>query len=125
MINSESERSNENVSDLNYLTGMMRGNKQLIKEIIDAFLKLIPEELHCINDAVTKKDYPIIKKLAHKMRSSVSIMGISVIAPVLQEMEDLGAMAANIEKIKELNQKINLICKQAIEEIKREKHNYV
>ena len=129
MIKSESV----NVCNLSYLSEMMGEKKSLIKEIIDVFLIQVPEELQSINQAITKTDYATIKNVAHTMKSSVSIMGISVLTPVLQEMEDLGAMAAdgsttlttNIEKIKELNQKLNLICKQAMEEIEKEKHNYV
>lgn len=125
MIKSESEKSIENVCHLNYLTEMMGGKKHLIKGIIDAFLKQVPEELQSINEAIVKLDYATIKNFAHTMKSSVSIMGISVLTPVLQEMEDLGGMAADIAKIKQLNQNLNLICKQAIEEIDREKHLYV
>jgi len=66
-----------------------------------------------------------IKKVAHVMRSSISIMGISTLVPILQEMENLGEKAEDIEKIKKLNQKLNTICKQALEEIEKEKSNYV
>src|ERR1035437_9355406 len=125
MIKNESKISIENICDLKYLTEMMGGKKSLIKEIIDVFLKQVPEELQSINDAILKTDYATIKNFAHTMKSSVSIMGISVLTPVLQEMEDLGAKSADIEKIKELNQKLNLLCKQAIEEIEIEKHKYI
>lgn len=133
MIKSESEKSYENVCDFRYLTEMTGKKKHFIKEIIDVFLKQVTEELQSINDAIKKADYEIIKSNAHAMRSSVSIMGISVLAPVLREMENLGAMAADgpallttsIEKIKELNKTLNLICKQAFEEIEKEKLNYV
>jgi HPt (histidine-containing phosphotransfer) domain-containing protein len=125
MIKNESENKIENVCDLMYLDKMMGGKKNLIKGIIDAFLKQVPEELQSINDAIEKTDYKIIKNVAHTMRSTVSIMGISILTPVLKEMEDLGASASDIEKIKELNQKLNLICKQVLEEIEREEHNYV
>jgi len=126
-------KSIENVCDLKYLSETMNGEKHLIKEIIDVFLKQIREELNGINDAVKKTNYAIIKNIAHTMRSTVSIMGISMLAPVLKEMENLGTMATggstppttSIEKIKELNIKLNLICNQAMEELEKEKHNYI
>jgi len=119
------EFTNSNVCNLHYLTDMMEGKKHLIKGVMDAFTKQVPEELNSINDAVTKVNYMIIKNFAHTMKSSVSIMGISTLAAVLQEMEQLGAKQENIEKIKELNQTLNLICKQAIAEIEKEKHNFI
>lgn len=125
MTNNESENNTENVCDITYLSEMMGGKKHLIKEIMDVFLIQIQEELQVINEAVSKADYPIIKKLAHTMKSSVSVMGITILTPILKEMEDLGANALNIEKITQLNHTLNLKCNQAIEEIENIKHNYV
>lgn len=125
MINNESERNNGNVTDLSYLTAMMGGKKHLVRGIIDLFLKQVPEELQSIEEAIAKIDYPTIKNFAHTMKSSVSMLGITVLAPILQEMQNLGETASGIEKIKELNQNLNLICKKAFEEIEKEKFNYV
>jgi len=125
MIKNESEKSVENVCDFTYLDKIMNGKKHLIKEVIDAFLKQVPEELRTINDAIINKDYVIIKNVAHTMRSSVSILGITILAPILKEIEDISTpLATSVEKIKELTHELNLICKQAIDEIKREEYNY-
>ena len=133
MINSQFENSVENVCDFNYLTEMMGNKKHLINGIMDAFLKQIPEELQSITNAILKTDYLTIKSFAHTMKSSVSIMGISILTPILQEMEDLATkaesasvpLAASIEKITDLNEDLNVICRQAIEEIEKEKPNYI
>jgi CheY-like chemotaxis protein/HPt (histidine-containing phosphotransfer) domain-containing protein len=117
--------SKESVCDFRYLSETMNGEKHSIKEIMDVFLEQIHEELLGINDAVAKTDYSIIKNYAHTMKSTVSIMGISILAPVLKEMENMSASAKDIEKIKELNKNLNLICNQAIQEIEIEKLNYV
>lgn len=120
----------ENVCNLTYLTEMMSGKKTLIKAIMDVFLKQIPEELQSINDAITKKDYKTIKNFAHTMKSSVSIMSVSLLAPILKEMEELADEVSTSEvnrdeKIIQLNQQLNLICRQAMEEIEKGKLNYV
>lgn len=132
MINNESEKNilqenslGTNICDLRYLTEMMGWKKPLIKGVIDAFLKQIPEELLSIHNAILKIDYATIRSFAHTMKSSVSIMGVSSIVPVLQKMEDLATKATDIERIKELNQTLNSICNKAMEEIEREKHNYI
>ena len=124
------QRNIKNVCDLKYLTETMGGNKKLIKEIMDVFLKQVPKDLSGLNAAVIKADYPNIKSFAHTLKSSVSIMGISVLAPILYEMEELAKGAASPdsyrdEKIKKLNNQLNSICRQAIEEIEKEKHNYI
>jgi PAS domain S-box-containing protein len=124
MIKRESENPTEPVCDLMYLNQTMGGKKHLIKEIMEAFLKQIPEELQSIDNAIEKTDYQIIKSFAHTMKSSVSIMGISALRPVLQEMEDLGTEGTDIEKIKQLNKKLHSICAQAMLEIEKEQLNY-
>ncbi len=117
--------SEKNMCNLSYLTETMGGKKKLIKEIMDVFLKQVPEELRSIEDAIQKTDYTAVKNIAHTMKSSVSIMGISVLEPILKEMENLGAERIRIEKIKELNQKLAAMCKQALSEIERERPKYV
>lgn len=125
MIKTKLAEKNNNVCNFCYLIDIVNGKKNLIKGIMDAFLKQVPEDINCINNAVTKLDYAIIKSFAHTMKSSVSIMGISSLVPILQEMENLGEKATDIEKIKKLNIKLNSICKHAVEEIEREKQNYM
>ena len=113
-----------NVCDLKELIKMMNGKKHLIKEIIETFLEEIPKELFLINNAVEKIDYAGIKKFSHSLRSTVSIMGIALVEPILKEMEDLAKLTKNIDKIKLLNCELNVICMQAVVEIKKESNNY-
>lgn len=116
-----SDQKNVNVCNLVYLKEMTRGKKHLIKDIIDVFLLQAPEELNSINIAVKNVDYESIKTYTHSMRSTVSVMGISSIASILQEMEAFAKKSLEIDKIIELNIKLNSICKQAIAEIEIEK----
>ncbi len=120
----EPNQSNTPVCDLRYLTEMMGSKNHLIRGIMDAFLEQVPDELSRLNTAVIAINYPIIKNLAHTMKSSVSIMGITLLTPILKEMEELGTSANSIERINELNLQLNLICTQAINEIETKKNNY-
>jgi HPt (histidine-containing phosphotransfer) domain-containing protein len=112
------------VCDLNYLIEMMSGKKSLIREIMDTFLIQIPEELSFIKTAINKIDFPGVKSYSHTMKSSVSILGVSSLIPILKAMEDLATKGIDMAKIIELNLQLNSICQQAIEEIEKEKFNY-
>jgi HPt (histidine-containing phosphotransfer) domain-containing protein len=103
--------------DLKYLNEMMKGNKKLIREIVDAFLEQVPGEIRSLNDAIMKADFDVIKKFAHTMRSSVTIMGISALTPLLQEIESLASSKTDLPKIMEMNSKVAVICNSAIEEL--------
>lgn len=119
------ENMTANVCNISYLTEMVNGKKNLIREIMDEFCVQISEELQRINDAVENTNYQVIKNLAHTMKSTVSIMGVTILTPVLDDMESLSITANDIEKIKTLNISLNLICKQIIDEIESIKHKYV
>lgn len=123
-MNTESENELGNICNLTYLNEMMGGNRELMVEILDLFLKQTPQELQDVKDAVDNGDYLKIKTYSHKMKSSVGIIGISAVLTILQQMEDLGAKGEGIENIKELNKKLNLICNQAINEIEKRKADF-
>jgi HPt (histidine-containing phosphotransfer) domain-containing protein len=109
------------VCDLTYLSALMGNKRPLINEILDAFLVQVPAELESIRLAISKTEYGSVKRFAHSMRSSVSILGIKILAPVLEEMETLGSKELNIERIAFLNQTLVLICEHAIKEIETER----
>ncbi|MBC7863354.1 MAG: Hpt domain-containing protein [Bacteroidia bacterium] len=125
MQESNPVKNTENVCNLKYMTEMLGGKKNLITEIMETFLKQIKEEIKSINEAIATTNYLLIRSLSHTMKSSVSIMGISILVPVLKEMENLSKGGAGIERLKELNNELNLICEKAIREIEVEKMKYV
>lgn len=123
MIKNEYGNNSGNICNFKYLTELMNGKKKSIEDILGVFLAEIPEALQSINSAFAKTDFESLKKMAHTMRSSVSIMGISVLTPILQEMENLGkeADSASMERIGKLIQALNVFCKRAIEEVENKK----
>lgn len=117
-------KSEESVCDFKYLKDLVNGKSDLIANLMDVFINQVSDELQCINEAIINTDYKTITRYAHTMKSSVSIMGISKLSPVLNKMEKLGKIETDIEKIKQLNLELNDICTKAIIEIEKEKHNY-
>lgn len=112
------------VINLDYLTDIMNGKKELIRETIDIFVKQASEDLPIINAAIDQSDYLTVKRFAHRMKSTITMMGINSLTPVLDEMETLGKEQNNMDRIKVLNRKLNSTYSQALEEIKIEKLKY-
>jgi HPt (histidine-containing phosphotransfer) domain-containing protein len=125
MVEEKSEKEIQNVCDFKFLTEIMRNRKDLITKILNTFLSETPKDLISINQAVAETNYLSINNISHGMKSSIFVLGISTLVPILQEMEDLGIAAVNIEKINELNKKLHSICERAIEEVEQEKSNYI
>lgn len=112
-------------SDLTYLVDALGGKKHLIREVIDVFLKHVPEDIIRMNNAVALEDYRGIKNMAHTMTSSASIMGISSLAPILTAIEDLAKGRSEMIEILKLKIQADLIWTQAIDEISSARRMYL
>jgi hypothetical protein len=102
----------------------MGGKKPVMLEIMETFLIQLPLEMDGINKGIESHDYAAIKKHAHTMRSTVSIMGISTLEADLREMESMGSLEGHLERMKQIQKIINTTCTKAIHEIEHEKLSY-
>jgi len=73
--------------DLSYLREMAGGNKELVLEMISIFKNQVVEFSDGMEDLLQNKEYELLGKLAHKAKSSVSIMGLEALADQLKELE--------------------------------------
>ncbi len=105
------------VCNLDYLIQSTRGNTSIMNSIIQVFLEETPVVLSALYDAIEKINYPAISDIAHKLRTSFSILGITMLEPVFDEMQYLGSNITGIKKIEILNQQVNRVFKQAMEEM--------
>lgn len=112
------------IINLDFLIESLRGNKKVIGETIDIFIRQVPKDLAALNEAIKQDDYASIKAYSHKMKTTVSLTGIYQIVPVLAELEALGAENGAMKKIKELSILVNESCEQALEEMKSERSNF-
>jgi hypothetical protein len=83
----------------------------------------VPQDLLTIHEAVATTNYSVIKNIAHKMKSTISVFGILELISVIEEIENLAKTEGEITKIKLLNELLNKKCELAIEEIKHERLN--
>ncbi|MBA3673652.1 MAG: Hpt domain-containing protein [Chitinophagaceae bacterium] len=114
-----------NTISLDYLSASVSGHKEILLELFDIFIKQIPENIASLNDAIINADYPAIKQISHKLKSTVSVMGISTLKPILDQMEFLATADhenLRLDSIKKLFEQVKEICTKAIEEIQFEKN---
>lgn len=85
-------------TDLTYLREMSGGNKELILEMIDIFRSQVIEFSEGMDNHLTNKEYEKLGKLAHKAKSSISIMGLSELATLLKSLELMACAGTDVEK---------------------------
>ena len=106
------------VCNLGYLMGATRGNKLIINNIVSVFFKETRKELSTLDDAIKKINYPAISDISHKIKSAFSILGIAVLEPIFNEMEQLSNNTSPIGRIEQLNRRVNIVFNQAMAEMK-------
>ena len=107
----------DKVCNLTYLVSVTRGNKKSIENITTVFFKETKKEMMLLTVAIQKNNYTLISTISHKIKSAFSILGISVLDPVFTEME-YRSSTLPIEKIEQLNRRIQIVFNQARAEMK-------
>jgi PAS domain S-box-containing protein len=72
--------------NLNYLSELSAGNTNFELEMIQLFLKQIPEELQNIEQAIEFNDIQKLRDLCHKVKSSFDIFGLQKASDLLGQL---------------------------------------
>jgi len=103
--------------NLTYLEKMADGNKELIIEMVDIFKEQVKEFKVQMNTLLDKKNWHGLGKLAHKAKSSVSIVGMEKQASELKELELLTQKEENPEVYETYVNQFIEECEDAIVEL--------
>ncbi len=108
---------NDKIINLDYLKELSGGNTAFELNMIDQFLKQVPEEIDTMQEAFDNRNYELMKEVAHNLKTSISFMGLSEkLDEYLSLVEDSGATKKNGPVIQENITKVNKICQQAFRE---------
>ena len=105
-------------TDLTYLKGMAGGNVEVVKEMVGLFIEQVAEVSEEMTVCLGNKDWLHLSKLAHKAKSSVSIMGMNELALDLKKLEYNASQGIEQESYTNIVYKFISDCSEAIEELK-------
>ena len=109
---------NPQIVNLTYLEDMSGGNKEVMKEMINIFISQVSEFAEEMKDLNNNKEYFKLGNLAHKAKSSISIMGMENLAKELKEFELLAKEKKDVAKYEEFINHFKQLCDLAIDELK-------
>jgi HPt (histidine-containing phosphotransfer) domain-containing protein len=104
-------------TDLSYLQEMSGGNKELVVEMINIFKSQVVEFARDMENHLQKREFELLGKLAHKAKSSVSIMGLNNLANDLKTLETLTKEGRNPDTYPDLVSNFKKETTEAIEEL--------
>jgi HPt (histidine-containing phosphotransfer) domain-containing protein len=125
MTSPENIPNNERSIDLSYLKQLSNGSNKFILEIIDVFLKQTPEALESMENYLNNKDWKSLRAVAHKIKPSMTFMGINDLKDVVGKIEEYADKEINLDLLPELIHKMQDVCKKAFLELEAEKNNFV
>jgi HPt (histidine-containing phosphotransfer) domain-containing protein len=111
-------------TDLSYLKEMSGGNDELILEMIGIFRDQVKEFLQGMEEHLEKKEYELLGKLAHKAKSSISIMGLNELAIELKSLELKAKTGVDTEKYPAIIDRFRIETTEAVIELDEIVKNY-
>jgi len=111
--------------DLEYLISTTGENNEMITEMIDVFLEQIIEFDNDFDSLVQSEDFVEIGKHAHKVKSSILIVGMSGIVDTIVKLEAECDGAKDLAKVQAMVKEIKDFYHAGSEELKIARNDYV
>lgn len=98
VVNESSTGDLEDI-DLSYLKKVSGGNQEFINEMINTFLDAIPKSLDEIRGNVTSKDWQGLAKAVHKIKPSLTMMGLAKSRDLAATIEESAKEGISIDTL--------------------------
>jgi len=108
------ETNNYQYIQLDYLKDVSAGNKNYEKDVTQKFLQAVPVALQQLEGAFQEGNTEAMKRIAHNLKTTISVMGLNdLLNPLLDEVE------AGANDLRNTLNKIMETCNQAMKEAKQ------
>ena len=85
---------------LDKINEMAEGDEDFIISVVSVFLEEVPIDLAALEKAISENDYEQIRKMAHKIKPNVDLLGMEQTRANAYELETLGKNEGSLEEIK-------------------------
>lgn len=108
------------ITDFSYLRSISGDDPDFMTEMIETFLKSTPELIQEMKSHVRNTAWREIGDIAHKMKPSISFMGIHKARSLILDIEKNGRQQSNISEIPGMINRLESICMKAFQELEEE-----
>lgn len=105
--------------DFTYLKSVSENNEEFIKEMIQTFIQTIPGVLIEMTTSVTEKDWEKLAKLAHQIKPSLALMGMTDLRAKVVYIEKSGKARENLNDLPAITQSFIQSCEEIIPELNK------
>lgn len=108
------------VVDFTFLKSATGNDVTLISKMLKIMIKETPEEIAKMELYCKQKNWPKLKGVAHKFKSTVTYMGIKNLKTTIKDLQKYAETEQNLDLLPTLVQEVKKICLPACEELKIE-----
>lgn len=112
----------EPLYSLKYLRDGSDGDEEFLKSMIAMFVESTPVALNSMKEGLLQSDWDRIRQEAHKLRSHLRYFGMIKAAVLTEEIERTATNNPTELVLKELLEKVDLICSSCIRQLSEEFH---
>ncbi|MBK1439440.1 Hpt domain-containing protein [Parapedobacter sp. ISTM3] len=88
-------------ANMDYLEDLSGGNTQLIKEILELFIKQTPPDIELLSSYIQQNDWEKVYRQAHHIKPTLAYVGANGMRQELQEIENLAKNRQGLDLIPE------------------------
>lgn len=100
----------EHLFDLSYLNQVFQGNQEMINNIIQLFLQQVPQYISEMEQCVEGDDLIGLHPLAHKAKSSITMLGLRSMETNVLEIERKSREHRELETLPDLVVNVRSEC---------------
>ncbi len=105
------------ITDLSYLQNVSGGDEGFIREMVNTFLENTPNALSEMKDEAAQHKWREVARVAHRIKPSVTFMGIHSLKPIIKRLELFGEEENPETSLPSLILEAEAICESAYREL--------
>lgn len=109
--------------DLTYLRSISGNDQEFLQEMLQTFVQSIPPVLQEMEDALQETDWKKLSRLAHQIKPSFGLLGISKLKKTVFYIEENAHQGTNPEDLRVTTGQFIQGCKQVIADLHKEIRN--
>ncbi len=88
-------------ANMDYLEDLSNGNPQLIREIIQLFIKQTPEDMELLSTYIKQGEWEKAYRQAHHIKPTLAYVGANQMRQELQEIESLAKNRQDLHSLRD------------------------
>ena len=106
--------------DLTMVESISGGDQGFIKKMVQLFVDTMPQNVGDLQTALQQENWEMVGKHAHKMKSTIDSMGITLLKEDIRAIESSGKNKINLELVPALVTKVAETIQKCIAQIKND-----